>query len=161
MRANKYIGISLLAGGLFVGCTPLRGHAQQNSQTKTMRGGQHDFDFNIATWHTHIRRILNPLSGSTESYEMDGTVTVRKVWGAYVERGHGKVALFLHGFPLNGFQWRGVLARFSKYRRCIAPDLMGLGYTETNDEVDITPSCVAIVFQSISTFIEPRIGERP
>ena len=26
---------------------------------------------------------------------------------AYVERGSGPVALFLHGAPLNGFQWRG------------------------------------------------------
>ena len=28
---------------------------------------------------------------------------------AYVERGRGEAALFLHGFPLNGFQWRGAL----------------------------------------------------
>ena len=27
---------------------------------------------------------------------------------AYVERGSGDVALFLHGFPLNGFQWRAL-----------------------------------------------------
>src|ERR1700751_1686196 len=50
---------------------------------------------------------------------------------AYVERGRGPVALFLHGFPLNGYQWRGALERLSKYRRCIAADFMGLGYTET------------------------------
>ena len=28
---------------------------------------------------------------------------------AYVERGHGPAALFIHGYPLNGFQWRGAL----------------------------------------------------
>jgi haloalkane dehalogenase len=49
---------------------------------------------------------------------------------AYVERGTGDAALFLHGFPLNGFQWRGALERLSPYRRCVAPDFMGLGYTE-------------------------------
>jgi haloalkane dehalogenase len=49
---------------------------------------------------------------------------------AYVERGDGAAALFLHGFPLNGFQWRGALERLSPHRRCIAPDFMGLGYTE-------------------------------
>lgn len=49
---------------------------------------------------------------------------------AYVERGAGEAALFLHGFPLNGFQWRGVLPRLAPYRRCIAPDFLGLGYTE-------------------------------
>ena len=26
---------------------------------------------------------------------------------AYVERGAGPAAIFLHGYPLNGFQWRG------------------------------------------------------
>ena len=30
---------------------------------------------------------------------------------AYVERGHGPAALFIHGYPLNGFQWRGALPR--------------------------------------------------
>lgn len=50
---------------------------------------------------------------------------------AYVERGDGPAAaLFLHGAPLNSFQWRGALARLSPYRRCIAPDFMGLGYSE-------------------------------
>jgi haloalkane dehalogenase len=49
---------------------------------------------------------------------------------AYVERGTGPAALFLHGFPLNGFQWRGALERLSPYRRCVAPDFLGLGYTE-------------------------------
>jgi pimeloyl-ACP methyl ester carboxylesterase len=49
---------------------------------------------------------------------------------AYVEQGAGDVALFLHGAPLNGFQWRGVIPRLSPYRRCIALDFMGLGYSE-------------------------------
>lgn len=49
---------------------------------------------------------------------------------AYVERGSGPAALFLHGFPLNGYQWRGALDRLSMHRRCIVPDVMGLGYSE-------------------------------
>jgi hypothetical protein len=44
------------------------------------RDGQHDFDFNIGVWKTHIKRVLDPLSGSAESIELNGTVTVRKVW---------------------------------------------------------------------------------
>ena len=48
---------------------------------------------------------------------------------AYVERGTGAAALFVHGLPLNGFHWRGAMALLSADRRCIAPDLLGLGYT--------------------------------
>lgn len=58
---------------------------------------------------------------------------------AYVERGAGEAALFLHGFPLNGYQWRGALARLSPYRRCIAPDLLGLGYTEVAPGQSVAP----------------------
>ncbi|WP_028102053.1 alpha/beta fold hydrolase [Pseudoduganella violaceinigra] len=50
---------------------------------------------------------------------------------AYAERGAGpSAALFLHGAPLNSLQWRGALERLAPYRRCIAPDFMGLGYSE-------------------------------
>jgi pimeloyl-ACP methyl ester carboxylesterase len=62
---------------------------------------------------------------------------------AYVERGHGKAALFLHGYPLNGFQWRGALERLSPYRRCIAPDLMGLGYSEIPERQSVAPEAQA------------------
>jgi haloalkane dehalogenase len=56
---------------------------------------------------------------------------------AYVENGSGPVALFVHGFPLNGFQWRGTLDDLAATRRCIALDLMGLGYTEVPSEQDL------------------------
>lgn len=59
---------------------------------------------------------------------------------AYVERGVGDVALFLHGFPLNGFQWRGALDRLSPHRRCIAPDFLALGYTDVAEGQSVTPS---------------------
>ena len=58
---------------------------------------------------------------------------------AYVERGSGAAALFLHGFPLNGFQWRGALDRLSAYRRCIAPDFLAMGYTEVADGQSVAP----------------------
>jgi hypothetical protein len=44
-------------------------------------GGAHDFDFNFGTWHTHIRRLLHPLSGKNVWVTYDGAVTVRRVWG--------------------------------------------------------------------------------
>jgi haloalkane dehalogenase len=58
---------------------------------------------------------------------------------AYVERGAGPAAIFLHGYPLNGFQWRGSMARLSDVRRCIAPDLMGLGYSEIPAGTSLSP----------------------
>lgn len=59
---------------------------------------------------------------------------------AYYERGKGNVALFLHGFPLNSYQWRGAIDRLSPYRRCIAADFMGLGYTEITKTQDVSPN---------------------
>ncbi|TKR32892.1 alpha/beta hydrolase [Luteimonas gilva] len=58
---------------------------------------------------------------------------------AYVERGSGPVALFLHGYPLNGYQWRGPMAALAGERRCLAPDLMGLGYTDVAADADLSP----------------------
>ena len=58
---------------------------------------------------------------------------------AYVERGAGDAALFLHGFPLNSFQWRGALERLSAHRRCIAPDFLAMGYTEVADGQGVAP----------------------
>jgi haloalkane dehalogenase len=59
---------------------------------------------------------------------------------AYIDRGTGDVVLFLHGFPLSGFQWRGSIERLSPHRRCIAPDLMGLGYTEVMANQSVAPA---------------------
>jgi hypothetical protein len=42
--------------------------------------GQHDFDFEIGTWKTHLKRLQRPLTGSTTWVEYDGTTTVRSVW---------------------------------------------------------------------------------
>jgi haloalkane dehalogenase len=58
---------------------------------------------------------------------------------AYAERGSGPAALFVHGYPLNGYQWRGALERLHPHRRCIAPDVMGMGLTETPESQEISP----------------------
>jgi len=47
----------------------------------TLRDGQHDFDFNIGIWNTRIKRLTNPLSGPAVWTELNGTVTVRPIWG--------------------------------------------------------------------------------
>lgn len=45
------------------------------------RDGSHDFDFEIGTWKTHIRRLQRPLTGAKTWVEYDGTSVVRKIWG--------------------------------------------------------------------------------
>jgi hypothetical protein len=42
--------------------------------------GQHDFDWEFGKWHTHLWRLKQPLSGSNEWVEYDGTTVVRKIW---------------------------------------------------------------------------------
>src|SRR6516225_3992539 len=44
------------------------------------RDGQHDFDFQIGSWKTHLKRLENPLTSSTSWVEYDGTTVVRKIW---------------------------------------------------------------------------------
>ncbi len=55
---------------------------------------------------------------------------------AYVERGDGPAALFVHGFPLNGFQWRDIADDLQTDRRCLMPDLMGQGHTKASADAD-------------------------
>lgn len=44
------------------------------------RDGQHDFDFEIGTWKTKLKRLVSPLSGSKQWAEYEGTTVVTKVW---------------------------------------------------------------------------------
>jgi len=43
-------------------------------------GVQHDFDFNLGVWRTHISRLEHPLSGSHSWVDYEGTSTVQKIW---------------------------------------------------------------------------------
>ena len=70
---------------------------------------------------------------------------------AYIDRGAGAPILLLHGFPLSSFQWRGVIDRLSGTRRCLAPDTMGLGYTEVAPGQGVTP---ADQVRMITTFLD-------
>ena len=57
---------------------------------------------------------------------------------AYVEKGEGPAALFVHGVFLNGYLWRNVIDGLASERRCIALDLMGHGATRVSDEQDLS-----------------------
>jgi len=75
----------------------------------------------IATFHAN-RRFADVKSGRI----------------AYFEKGRGPAALFVHGVPLTGYHWRHVIDRVQHRRRCIAIDLMGLGYSEIAPSQDVS-----------------------
>jgi hypothetical protein len=64
------------------------GLAQQSSaspktdaaQTSAERDGSHDFDPLLGKWKFHLKRRLNPLSGSNTWIDLDGTGVCYKVW---------------------------------------------------------------------------------
>ena len=53
--------------------------AFQSFAQTNQRDGQHDFDFEIGTWTTHLHRLQRPLSKTTNWLRYDGTTVVRKV----------------------------------------------------------------------------------
>jgi hypothetical protein len=88
MNRWKRIRPGLVACGLALLLQPAAAVAREDPEppapsrreAAARRDGQHDFDFEIGTWKTHLRRLLNPLSGSTSWVEYQGTSVVRKVW---------------------------------------------------------------------------------
>ena len=47
----------------------------------TGRDGARDFDFEFGSWTMHLRRRLQPLTGSDKWVEYDGTSVVHRLWG--------------------------------------------------------------------------------
>src|SRR6266481_3558423 len=85
MHLLERFGFYVLLSCFAIAFQPLHGAAQQNSVSPTAgtgsaRDGQHDFDFEIGTWKTDLKRLVHPLTGSTKWVECDGTTVVRKVW---------------------------------------------------------------------------------
>jgi hypothetical protein len=52
-----------------------------NESNAKQRDGQHDFDFEIGTWKTQLKRLINPLSDGADTWvEYEGVTRVTKVW---------------------------------------------------------------------------------
>jgi hypothetical protein len=117
----KYIRAYLMVCSLLVFLQPLRGLAQQNSDAAktatqpalTERDGQHDFDPLIGAWKYHLKRRLQPLTGSTTWVEFEGTGVCRKIYdGASIDQievdgptGHIE-GLTLRVYNPQSHQWR-------------------------------------------------------
>jgi pimeloyl-ACP methyl ester carboxylesterase len=55
---------------------------------------------------------------------------------AYLDDGDGPPLLLLHGCPFSSYIWRHLIPLLRERFRCIAPDLLGLGDTETPPGAD-------------------------
>lgn len=116
---------AVAAGAL---ATPLRSHAVAGSGTGTAPA------LDLAGFGAARRFVETPF----------GRIAV-------VERGVGpRAAIFLHGFPLSGFQWRGALERLSPFRRCLAPDFLALGETEVADGASVAPDAQAAMILALA-----------
>jgi hypothetical protein len=79
VNALTHVRTYLLVCGLVIGLGP-HGRGGGAQQPAAPRDGQHDFDFEIGTWRTHLSRLAHPLTGSTTWVDYEGTTVVRKVW---------------------------------------------------------------------------------
>jgi hypothetical protein len=88
MLLLRSVGACLLVCGVGM-CVSVPGAARATSAgeranaraARAPRDGQHDFDFEIGTWKTHLKRLMHPLTGSKAWVEYDGTTVVSRVWG--------------------------------------------------------------------------------
>ena len=64
------------------------------------------------------------------------TVRIGGARVAYHDDGTGTPVLLLHGCPFASFIWRAVIRELAPTHRCVAPDLLGLGDTETPPDAD-------------------------
>jgi pimeloyl-ACP methyl ester carboxylesterase len=53
---------------------------------------------------------------------------------SYLDAGHGRAAVFIHGLLANSLLWRHVIAVATEQRRCVAVDLPGHGHTPVAHE---------------------------
>jgi hypothetical protein len=81
MAAPKHARIAL-ALTAFLFARPDAGLPQAAPPAQSApRDGQHDFDWEIGSWSTHLRYLPEPLTGSTRWIEYQGTSDVRAVLG--------------------------------------------------------------------------------
>ncbi|MEO8672183.1 MAG: alpha/beta hydrolase [Tahibacter sp.] len=131
MKRRKFLELTgtTMAAGVLGACmsrTSLRSATDAASSPRT----------DVATFHAARRFAKTPF----------GRI-------AYVERGTGDAALFLHGAPLNGFQWRGALDRLGRHRRCVAPDFMGLGYSEIPEHQSLAADAQTAMLATLLDFL--------
>ncbi|MCQ6957171.1 hypothetical protein [Mucilaginibacter aquariorum] len=78
-QTNKLILLAAICV-IIIGTFPAHAQQKDNTQVSVQRDGSHDFDFEIGTWKTELKRLQHPLTGSSSWVEYSGTTVVSKVW---------------------------------------------------------------------------------
>jgi pimeloyl-ACP methyl ester carboxylesterase len=73
---------------------------------------------------------------------------------SYVDAGSGPAALFVHGLMLNNAVWRPLIGELHGARRCIAPDLVAHGRTQTAPDQDVSLSAQADMLEHLCQALE-------
>lgn len=91
MSAARGLRVQLLLWGFVFGCAvPVLAQAQRSdgmAAAAQAPDGQRDFDFEFGTWTVKLKRLAEPLTGSTKWVEYEGTSVVRRVWGGRANLG--------------------------------------------------------------------------
>lgn len=120
-RLRLFSGIAI---ALAIACAPAAG--------APMRDGAHDFDPQVGRWHTELKRLKAPLSGSSEWVQYSGTSTVTPVWGGKaslaeldVEGSAGSIeGLSLRLYDPKSRQWSLYYSN-SRYGTLVGPPTVG------------------------------------
>jgi hypothetical protein len=78
-HTNKLILLTAICV-ITINTLPVYAQQKDNPQVPVQRDGSKDFDFEIGTWKTELKRLQHPLTGSSSWVEYSGTTVVSKVW---------------------------------------------------------------------------------
>ncbi len=70
-------------------------------------------------------------------------------WMSYVDQGHGRPIVFVHGAPTWSYMWRHLIRGLSPWYRCIAPDHLGFGLSHKPDRIDYSHEAQAARFEAL------------
>jgi hypothetical protein len=118
VKNKQHFFASLLIFVAALGLSPLSASPRQDSAAKpasssAQRDGSHDFDALLGSWKYHLRRRLNPLTGSNTWVDYEGTGVCRTIYdGAQIDQflgdgSAGKIeGLTLRTYNPTSHQWR-------------------------------------------------------
>ena len=76
----RFPAVALSAALLVLPAAALAANPEGAAPAAGSHDGRHDFDYLLGSWKIHLKRRVNPLTGSSQWVEFDGTVVCRKIW---------------------------------------------------------------------------------